>query len=89
MDMRLVMTDNKSVFLEQLNVLIEAKLKKALRQPVQVLADAFFDQYPLADLKGRSLDDIYGLVYEAYEFIQTLSKRPSITVINPTIKADH
>ncbi|MGH1486140.1 MAG: NAD-glutamate dehydrogenase [Cellvibrionaceae bacterium] len=87
MDMSLAMTGDKSAFLEQLHQFIQVKLKKA--DSVQIFADEFFDQYPLAELEGRSLDDIYGLVYDAYQFIENYNNRPSIRVYNPSVADEH
>ena len=84
MDTSLVITDNKSVFLDQLHQLIKAKLGKSISATLETFASEFFDQYPIVELKDRTLEDVYALLYDAYQFIEQYNgKRPSIQVYNP------
>lgn len=89
MDISLVIADDKATFLAQLQQIIEAKLKKSEAKLVQAFANEFFDQYPVAELKGRSLDNVFGLVYDAYNFAESYSKRALIRVYNPSIEDNH
>jgi glutamate dehydrogenase len=89
MDMSLVMTDSKSAFFTQLYQFIEAKLKGEDAKNLQIFAGEFFDQYPLEELCGRSLEDIFGLLSDAYALIQKPRKRDTIRVYNPSLGEDH
>jgi glutamate dehydrogenase len=89
MDMSLVMTDNKSAFFTQLHEFIHVKSKDGLAEALSTFANEFFDQFPLNELSGRSLEDIFGLVNDAYGAIQKVSKKNNIRVYNPSIKDDH
>jgi len=89
MDMSLVITGNKSEFLKQLHHFIEVKLKQPDADMLSIFVDEFFEQYPLDELAGRSLDDVFGLVNDAFAAIGKFSKRPSVSVYNPSIVKDH
>jgi glutamate dehydrogenase len=88
MDMSLVTIENKSVFLEQLNHCLKNRLAEQANSAM-IFASEFFDQYPLAELKGRSLDDVYGLMRDAVDMLASYSKRPSIRVYNPSVDKDY
>lgn len=89
MDMSLMFTGNKATFIEQLNALIKAK--KPRNKPAEIITFAaeFFSQYPIAELSGRSADDVLGLLNDAYAEIEEFKGRPSVRVYNPDIKTDH
>ncbi|MGH1438849.1 MAG: NAD-glutamate dehydrogenase [Cellvibrionaceae bacterium] len=88
MDMSLVVTGDKSEFLKQLHHFIEVKLKQPEAEILSIFVDEFFEQYPLDELTGRSLDDVFGLVRDAFSLIAKYTKRPSVRVYNPNIETD-
>ncbi|MFT6388790.1 MAG: glutamate dehydrogenase [Cellvibrionaceae bacterium] len=88
MDMSLVITGDKSEFLEQLHHFIQEKLQQPDADILSIFSDEFFEQYPLSELEGRSLVDIFGLVNDAFEAIGKFSKRPLVRVYSPSIEND-
>ncbi len=84
-----IITDDKPAFLNQLNQFTQLKLKKPVAEAMQVFAEELFDQYPLKELAGRSLDDVLGLTHSAYQFIEKFKKRPRVQVFNPTVESDN
>jgi glutamate dehydrogenase len=47
----------------------------------------FFTRYPLDELQGRHLGDVFGLVYHALRFIQRFDRHaPKIQIFNPNLE---
>jgi len=89
MDMSLVTIDSKAAFNTQLQHIIDVKLEKPLSTQVQQLAQSIFDQYPLAELKGRDVHDVFGMTYDSYRFIEQLKpSKPKVRVYNPSLDED-
>lgn len=93
MNMATVITDSREELLSQVSALIREKLagQAEPREVEQVLAFAgqFLHQYPLEDLAGRRLADIYGCIYTWWDFIQQRSgEKPKVRVFNPRLEED-
>lgn len=88
MDVSIIISSNKSDFLKQIHQYIKIKLKPKAAHNLSLFVDEFFEYFPLIELHGRSLDDVFGLIKDAYRFISTQSKRSKIQVYNPSIKQD-
>ncbi|WP_250462633.1 NAD-glutamate dehydrogenase [Microbulbifer litoralis] len=91
--MATVITDSREELLEQLSALIREKLagRAGPREMEQVLtfAEQFLYQYPLEDLVGRRLADVYGCIYTWWDFIQQRSgDSPRVRVFNPRLEDD-
>ncbi|MEO0442284.1 MAG: hypothetical protein AAFZ92_00880, partial [Pseudomonadota bacterium] len=89
MDSSLIMTNDKSHFIEQLQRLIQTKAKSDQSTMLTAFTQEFFEQYPMAELLGRSLDDVFGMVHEAYQFIEGFKGRALIRVYNPSVKENY
>lgn len=47
----------------------------------------FFTRYPLDELQGRHVSDVFGMVYHAWRFAQTYDRQqPKIQVFNPNLE---
>ncbi|WP_183459937.1 NAD-glutamate dehydrogenase [Microbulbifer rhizosphaerae] len=86
--MATVITDSREELLEQLTALIREKLAGEA-EPVVDFAGQFLHQYPMEDLAGRRLADIYGCIYTWWNFIQDRAPdTPKVRVCNPRLEDD-
>ncbi|AOS97778.1 NAD-specific glutamate dehydrogenase [Microbulbifer aggregans] len=86
--MATVITDSREDLIEQVRALVRARLGDDAA-PVEAFAEQFLHQYPLEDLVGRRLVDVYGCIYTWWDFIQQRpSGRPKVRVFNPRLEDD-
>jgi len=86
--MATVITDSREELLEQVSGLIREKLADKAG-PVVAFAEQFLNQYPLEDLRGRRLVDVYGCIYTCWDFFQLRAPgEPKVRVFNPRLE-DH
>ncbi|MBY6212256.1 NAD-glutamate dehydrogenase [Microbulbifer agarilyticus] len=86
--MATVITDSREELLEQVSDIIREKLGDKAG-PVISFAEQYLNQYPLEDLAGRRLVDIYGCIYTCWDFIQQRDDDgPKVRVFNPRLE-DH
>ncbi|MCR8922261.1 NAD-glutamate dehydrogenase [Dasania sp. GY-MA-18] len=86
MDTTTVAPMTKTEFSSSLNELIAKKLKAKEAKAVQSFAQHYYALTPLSELEGREWDDLFGIVYGWWNFIQNYKRKaPSITVFNPTV----
>ncbi|MFC6923658.1 NAD-glutamate dehydrogenase [Microbulbifer taiwanensis] len=86
--MATVITDSREELVAQVSALIREKLAEQAG-PVVAFAEQFLHQYPLEDLAGRRLVDIYGCIYSWWNFIQQRSgDKPKVRVFNPRLEDD-
>ncbi|WP_299593090.1 NAD-glutamate dehydrogenase [uncultured Microbulbifer sp.] len=84
--MATVITDSREELLTQVSELIGKKLGDKAG-PVAAFAAQFLNQYPLEDLAGRRLADVYGCIYTCWDFIQQRTAgAPKIRVFNPRLE---
>ncbi len=85
--MAMVSVSNRDQFFKQLAVSIERKLNnKGEGQAVESFAKEYFKTYPLDELEGHQLSDVYGSVYWWWSFIQSYeAEQPKIAVFNPNL----
>ncbi|WP_231760015.1 NAD-glutamate dehydrogenase [Microbulbifer elongatus] len=84
--MATVITDSREELLEQVSSVIRDKLGDKAG-PVEAFAEQFLNQYPLEDLAGRRLVDVYGCLYTCWDFIQQRSGgEPKVRVYNPRLE---
>ncbi len=89
MDISVVATDSKQVFFEQLHGYIDDKLKGPERARVAALADQYYEQYPLDELEGHQISDVYGSVYCWWNYLQEHNLgSPKVKVFNPVLEQD-
>lgn len=61
---------------------------KALGQLLQ-LAGRYFSHYPLEELRGRPMSDVFGGLYQAWRWLQDFDgTAPKIRVFNPSLEQD-
>ena len=86
--MATVITDSREELVEQVSALIREKLAEQA-EPVVAFAEQFLHQYPLEDLAGRRLVDVYGCIYTWWNFIQQRpGSKPKVRVFNPRLEDD-
>ncbi|WP_193164052.1 NAD-glutamate dehydrogenase [Microbulbifer hainanensis] len=88
MNVATVITDSREELVEQVSALIRDKLADKA-EPVVAFAEQFLHQYPLEDLAGRRLVDVYGCIYSWWNFIQQRpGDQPKVRVFNPRLEDD-
>ncbi|MCX2779811.1 NAD-glutamate dehydrogenase [Microbulbifer thermotolerans] len=86
--MATVITESREELVEQVSALIREKLADQA-EPVVAFAQQFLHQYPLEDLAGRRLVDVYGCIYTWWNFIQQRpGDKPKVRVFNPRLEDD-
>ncbi len=89
MNSPLVSQHKLAEFLDEFNHDAASKLMGAERESVQRLAKKFFNHYPLEELIGRRLSDVFGSLYQWWQFIQQYDHRqPKVRLFNPTLAED-
>lgn len=89
MNSPLVSQHKLAEFLEEFNHYSAAKLTGTELESVQRLAKKFFNHYPLEELVGRRLSDVFGSVYQWWQFIQHYDpQQPKVRLFNPSLAAD-
>lgn len=87
--MSLVTADSKESFFKQLHGYIGEKLASSEKERVTHFSDQYFDRYPLNELEGLQLSDVYGSAYNWWNFIQDHDLSvPKIKVFNPNLEDD-
>ncbi|BFM11450.1 NAD-glutamate dehydrogenase GdhB [Simiduia litorea] len=91
MDTSLVTADNKQAFLDQLAALIDDRLTGDKSKQFKAFACEYYDQYPLEELEGRKVTDVYGSLYGWWNMIADRPAEPQakVRVFNPTLDEDH
>lgn len=89
MDMSLVITANKSAFIQQLSDTISVKFSQQEAEKLQAYADIFFEQYPIHELSHHDINDVIGMLKTSYDFLTPFKqKRAKVRVFNPKIDED-
>ena len=91
MDTSLVAADNKQAFLDQLTALIEDRLTGENGSKFKAFALEYYDQFPIDELEGRKISDVYGSLYGWWNMIADRPAAPKakVRVFNPTLDEDH
>lgn len=90
MDTSLVAAESKEAFYEQLNQQIASRHKGADLAQLQAFAREYYDLYPLDELEGQNISDIFGNVYGWWNRLSCRSAdgKPSVAVFNPNLDED-
>lgn len=76
-------------FLDEFYSYAEQKLPATELQLVQELARRFFNHFPLEELIGRRLSDVFGSLYQWWQFIQYFDgQEPKLRLFNPSLTED-
>lgn len=78
-----------SGFLEEFQRYAVQQLPAEEAARVQELAARFYNHYPLEELIGRRLSDVFGSLYQWWKFIQDYeSSEPKLRLFNPSLTED-
>jgi len=89
MDISLVTADNKNTFREQLNSVIGDRLSGKSAKAVQAFAETYYEHYPLDELDGRRLSDVYGSCFAWWNYCQGFpTGSAKVRVFNPNLEED-
>ncbi|HSX85035.1 MAG TPA: NAD-glutamate dehydrogenase [Cellvibrio sp.] len=89
MDRRLTSTQDSSIFFHELREYAAQQLSPSEEQALFAFAEQFFDRYPLEELAGRHLSDIFGAVFQYWRFLQQYDRKaPNIRAFNPNLEED-
>ncbi len=76
----------KKGLLTDLDALIDARVEPAHQQALRRLAAAFYGRFPAEDMRGRSVENLYGCVYGLLRFINHWPETSAkVRVFNPDI----
>src|SRR5690554_5748891 len=89
MNRRLTSVRSPELFFQELDEYISRQLNSGEADAVRMFARQFFERYPLEELAGRHLSDVYGAVYQWWRFIQVFDRNtPKIHAFNPNLDED-
>lgn len=89
MDISLVAVETKSTFFDQLHAVIDDRLDAKEAETVKVFADHYYEQYPIEELNGRQLNDVFGSTYAWWNYLREHDlSAPKIRVFNPSLEED-
>lgn len=89
MDRRLTNTQEPATFFQELRAYAAQQLPPAEEQALFIFAEQYFDRYPLEELAGRHLSDVFGAVYHWWRFLQQYDRKaPKIRAFNPNLEED-
>ena len=89
MNSPLVSQPELAEFLAEFRSYAAQKLPAAELEQVQELARRFFNHYPLEELMGRRLSDVFGSLYQWWQFIQHYDgEGPRLRLFNPSLAED-
>ncbi len=84
--MTIVSTESREQFLKQLTSSIEQKLNRDESEAVRAFAREYFCNYPLDELEGHEITDVYGSTYWWWSFIKSREAgKRKIAVFNPNL----
>ncbi|MDF3013880.1 MAG: NAD-glutamate dehydrogenase, partial [Cellvibrio sp.] len=76
-------------FLDEFTHYSASRLTGAERDAIQRLAKKFFNHYPFEELVGRRLSDVFGSLYQWWQFIQQYDRQqPKVRLFNPGLAED-
>lgn len=89
MNSQLVAAQDLDTFLEDLRLAAAETLEEAELASFMIFTRQFFSRYPLDELAGRYLSDMFGNVYHCWRLIQNFAgDSPLIQLINPRLDAE-
>ncbi|MEZ5525625.1 MAG: NAD-glutamate dehydrogenase [Pseudomonadales bacterium] len=91
------MASDKKLWIQQLEALIQKRLKKAEQEAMKAFASDYLHNVPTDDLAGKSVDEVFSRIHSGWRFIQTFEsgedRIPKIEIINPdpdiALKSQH
>ena len=78
----------KESLLSELSEMIDQRADAADRQSLHNLATAFYARFPPEDMRGRSVENLYGCLYGLLRFMsQWSAPQPKVRIFNPEIQS--
>ncbi|MEH6634484.1 MAG: NAD-glutamate dehydrogenase [Halioglobus sp.] len=78
----------KESLLSELTLRIDTKAEPADRQSLHNLSAAFYSRFPAEDMRGRSVENLYGCLYGLLRFmLKWPENEPKIRIFNPEIQS--
>jgi glutamate dehydrogenase len=76
--------DRHPALIEQLTAEIERRQPAGQAEPMAEFARQFYDKFPLQELHGRALSDLYASASGGWHFLQNYdASRPKVQIFNP------
>jgi glutamate dehydrogenase len=76
--------DRPPAFIEQLTSEIDRRQPPGQAAPMAEFARQFYDKFPLKELQGRALSDLYASASGGWHFLQNYdASRPKVQIFNP------
>lgn len=89
MNSTLVSQHKPAEFLDEFTHYANEQLAPEEQQAFGEFASRFFHHYPLDELQGKRLSDVFGSVYQWWQFMASYDRRqPKIRLINPGLAED-
>jgi glutamate dehydrogenase len=78
----------KQSLLADLTQRIDARAEESDRESLHNLARAFYSRFPSEDMRGRSVENLYGCLYGLLRFMSTRpDEGPRVRIFNPEIQS--
>ena len=85
----LILTHELAAFLQELRQFANEKLNTAELSGFMHFAEHYFSRYPMEDLVGRHLTDMFGCVYQWWRYLHKFDGETSkVTLFNPKLDVD-
>ena len=89
MDISLVAAESKESLLRQLSGCIEERVEADEAKQLIEFSSIYFDKYPLEELEGKSINDVFGSLYFWWNYIQKREvNEAKLRVFNPNLEED-
>ncbi|MEC8428775.1 MAG: hypothetical protein VXZ35_10130, partial [Pseudomonadota bacterium] len=89
MDISLVAAESKESLLRQLSGCIEERVEADEAKQLIEFSSIYFDKYPLEELEGKSINDVFGSLYFWWNYIQKREvDEAKLRVFNPNLEED-
>lgn len=83
----MVLVTDHDKFIELMQEEIQRRLRPEEQQPVLAFASLFFSNFPLEELLGREVADVFGVLYANWSFVQDYDGgAPHSSIYNPTLE---
>ena len=89
MNSQLVVSQDLNTFVQDIRLFAGEKIPKAEMQGFTKFIEYFFSRYPLDEIAGRYLGDVFGSVYQWWKYIQKFDGvQPKVSLINPKLDVE-
>lgn len=83
----MVLVTDKDKFIDMIEQEIIKRVRKEERDELLVFSRLFFNNFPLEELRGKELSDVFGVLYANWGYIQDFDReQPRISIYNPSME---